>query len=112
MQPAANDIAARRDFARGEAPVRRFDPMEGPNADEMNPRPVQFSKMNPYGSATLEQTPSKGGMMKHEITGKMVPMSPYLAEKRAIQDTKLGAKPLGTQDANRFRDLIRKGKFA
>lgn len=110
LQPMANDIAARRDFARGEAPVQKFDPMAGPNADEMNPQPMQFSKMNPYGSATATSAPSKGGMMRHEITGKMVPMSPYLAEKRAIQDTK--NKPLGSQDANRFRDLVRKGRMA
>lgn len=108
--PGAQDIAARRDFARGEAPVQKFDPMAGPNADEMNPQPMQFSKMNPYGSATATSAPSKGGMMRHEITGKMVPMSPYLAEKRAIQDTK--NKPLGSQDANRFRDLVRKGRMA
>lgn len=108
--PGAQDIAARRDFARGEAPVQKFDPMAGPNADEMNPQPMQFSKMNPYGSATATSAPSKGGMMRHEITGKMVPMSPYLAEKRAIQDTK--NKTLGSQDANRFRDLVRKGRMA
>lgn len=108
--PGAQDIAARRDFARGESPVQKFDPMAGPNADEMNPQPIQFSKMNPYGSATATSAPSKGGMMRHEITGKMVPMSPYLAEKRAIQDTKI--KPLGSEDANRFRNLVRKGRMA
>lgn len=120
--PGAQDIAARRDFARGEAPVQFSGPtgssIKGGFADQASMLPftkqapgTMALKQNPYGSASSSYgLPSTGSIMKHEITGKMVPMSPYLAEKRAIQDTK--NKPLGSQDANRFRDLVRKGRMA
>jgi len=44
-------------------------------------------------------------MMPNPITGKMVPMNPYLQEQRAVQDTKFspetdGAKRIASQFSN------------
>ena len=107
LQPLAEEIRARRDFSRGEAPVQFNKPMENPNADEMNPQPMTAFKQNPYGTATATYgAPQKGGgMMPNPITGKMVPMNSYLQEQRAVQDTKFspetdGAKQVASQFSN------------
>lgn len=117
LQPVADEIAARRDFARGEAPVQYTNPMEGPNANEMNPAPIRAEKMNPYGTATATygSTPPAGGTMK-DAMGRAVPTTPYLKEQSEVQDTKFGAMPsstvpLGQDDAEQYRAIARGGKI-
>lgn len=128
--PRAEEIRAQRDFARGEAPVRFTDPNIGPNADEMNMRPIRAEKINPYGTATATLTPDgspakPGGTMTDPLTGKTVPMSQWSADQRAVQATKYGPDaaqagkgffnpskvPLGQDDADQYRQIARGGKM-
>lgn len=85
LQPMANDIAARRDFARGEAPVQQTT---------VNGMPA-LTKMNPYGTAIRQDLPPstgiRQGMMPDPLTGKMVPMRQWAADQSAVQATKLGS---------------------
>lgn len=61
--------------AKGEAPVQR----SGDTA----------FKVNPYGTATATFGERKGpGMVKDELTGKMVPISQAVADMKAAQATK------------------------
>lgn len=116
LQPLADEIAARRDFARGEAPVMFTDPNESPTADEMNPQPRRAVKANPYGTATATfgSKPPTGGTMADNM-GRTVPMSPYLREQNEVQDTKFGAMPssvpLGQNNAKQYRAIARGGKI-
>lgn len=88
LQPIADEIAARRDFARGEAPVSFTPSPNDPNADEM--APVRGEKVNPYGKATITYGGSKTqGTMKDPM-GRIVPMAPHLADQSAVQDSKFG----------------------
>ena len=94
--PRAEEMRAERDFAKGEAPVRFTDPNVGPNADEMNMRPIRAEKINPYGTATATLTPDgsaakPGGTMTDPLTGKTVPMRQWAADQSAVQATKYGA---------------------
>lgn len=83
--PGAQDIAARRDFARGEAPVQQTT---------VNGMPA-LTKMNPYGTAIRQDLPAstgvRQGMMPDPLTGKMVPMRQWAADQSAVQATKLGS---------------------
>lgn len=93
--PRAEEMRAERDFAKGEAPVRFTDPNVGPNADEMNMRPIRAEKINPYGTATATLTPDgsaakPGGTMTDPLTGKTVPMRQWAADQSAVQATKYG----------------------
>ena len=113
----AEEIAARRDFARGEAPVKVTDPNIGPNADEMYPQPLRAEKLNPYGSstATYGSKPVAGGTMR-DHAGRAVSMSPYLQDQSLVQDSKFGKmpdaqKPLGSMDADQFKAIARGGKM-
>lgn len=85
LQPMANDIAARRDFARGEAPVQQTT-VNGMSA---------LTKMNPYGTAIRQDLPTstgvRQGMMPDPLTGKMVPMRQWAADQSAVQATKVGS---------------------
>lgn len=92
LQPLADEIAARRDFDRGEAPVQFSDPMAGPNANEINPEPVRATKTNPYGTATATfgGPPTNGGTMKDPLTGNTVPIKQWTSQQSAVQDTKYG----------------------
>ena len=80
----AEDIAARRDFARGEAPVQKttIDGLPG------------MVKINPYGTATRQDLPAsvgvRAGMMPDPLTGKMIPMRQWAADQSAVQATKYG----------------------
>lgn len=90
LQPRADEIAAQRDFDRGEAPVS-FTPSNpnDSNADEMG-GPVRAEKLNPYGTATATYGgPKTQGMMTDSL-GRMVPMTSYLADQSAVQDSKFG----------------------
>lgn len=82
--PGAQDIAARRDFARGEAPVQQTT---------VNGMPA-LTKMNPYGTAIRQDLPAstgvRQGMMSDPLTGKMVPMRQWAADQSAVQATKFG----------------------
>lgn len=83
--PRAQDIATRRDFARGEAPVQQTT---------VNGMPA-LTKMNPYGTAIRQDLPAstgvRQGMMPDPLTGKMVPMRQWAADQSAVQATKLGS---------------------
>lgn len=116
LQPVADEIAARRDFDRGEAPVMFTDPNESPTADEMNPQPRRAVKANPYGTATATfGAPPPGGATTVDNMGRTVPMSPYLRDQSEVQDTKFGAMPstvpLGQDDAEQYRAIARGGKI-
>lgn len=117
LKPQAEEIAARRDFARGEQPVRFIQPDESPNADEMNPAPLRAEKINPYGTATATYGtgPAKSGGTMKDIMGRTVPMSPYLRDQSEVQDTKFGKMPstvpLGQDDAEQYRAIARGGKI-
>lgn len=97
--PAVEDIRARRDFARGEAPVKLTRAPEGAFAGQESLRSqtlrpvVSAEKTNPYGTATATfgpRAPGAGGTMTDPLTGKTVPMKGYLAQQSAVQDTKFG----------------------
>ena len=90
LKPTVDDIKARQEFARGEAPVS-FTPSNpnDPNADEMG-GPVRAEKVNPYGTATATYGgPKTQGTMKDPM-GRTVPMKSYLADQSAVQDSKFG----------------------
>jgi len=96
----AEDIRARRDFARGEAPVQRGTENGVPT----------LTKMNPYGTATATLGPSTGvrqGMMPDPLTGQMVPMRQWAADQSAVQATKFG--PDAGQAGN---DYLNKGAIS
>ena len=129
--PRAEEIRAQRDFAKGEAPVRFTDPNVGPNADEMNMRPIRAEKINPYGTATATLTPDGSAPMGDRatttdpLTGKTVPMRQWAADQSAVQATKYGPDaaragkdffnpskvPLGQDDAEQYRKIARGGKM-
>jgi len=128
LRPLAEEIRARRDFATGNTPATFSNPMENPNADEMNPQPIMGSKFGRYGSgSSLIGSPSgpkvtSGGVMPNPITGQMTKMNPYLQEQRDVQDTKYSpntqgakqiasafsaTKPLDAAKGQYFRDKVR-----
>ena len=136
FQAQADEIASRRDFARGEAPVMRtFD-----DGSQYPPGVRQTSgraeKMNPYGSATATYGPpsAQGGTMPDPLNpGRTIPVRQWTADQSAVQATKygpgasqagedylnpkkvtsastpIGSMPLGQGDANKFRSYARGG---
>lgn len=95
LQPLADEIAARRDFARGEQPVMYDRPGNGVSQDGqglMVPSPIRATKMNPYGTATATYggLPNGGGTMKDPLTGNTVPIKQWTSQQSAVQDTKYG----------------------
>lgn len=135
LQPQADDIRARRNFATGNQPATFINPMKNPNADEMNPQPMMGSKFGRYGggssligSANTPQVTS-GGVMPNPITGQAMKMNPYLKDQDAVTKTKSGpdkdkageklfnaksmasamksAKPLDAAKGKYFRDKVR-----
>ncbi len=89
----AQDIAARRDFERGEAPVMRTGasgqvlPSNAPQTQGM------ASKLNPYGPATTTfGAPQIGGaMMPNPLRrGEIIPMKQWAEDQSDVQDTKNG----------------------
>ncbi len=132
LQPMADEIAARRDFARGEAPVMFTDPNESPTANEMEPQPRRAVKANPYGTATATygSSPPAGGTMEDPLTGATVPIKQWTNDQSAVQATKYGpgaaqagadylnpkriaasTEPLGQDDAEQYRAIARGGKI-
>lgn len=96
LQPMADNIAANRDFARGEAPLQRtgsFSP--DANAQGGMRQTGGFAqKMNPYGTASAtygSTTPAgTGGMMPNPgMAGGQMPVGQWNQEQRAVQDTKM-----------------------
>lgn len=127
LGPGAQEIAARRDFARGEAPVQFSGQAGSPTS------PLRAEKMNPYGTATAEYSgPSQiGGTMPDPLNpGKTIPMRQWAADQSAVQATKFGpnagqagedylnpkkvssySTPLGSMDAEQFKAIARGGKM-
>lgn len=107
---AAEDIRARRDFARGEAPVQRT-----PTGTKDDPWASTATKLNPYGTATAMfggPARASGGTMTDPLTGKTVPMKGYLAGQSAVQDTKEPGNTSGAgfYDPKKIRSSMKKGK--
>lgn len=88
LQPIADEIAAQRDFNRGEAPVSFTPNPNDPNADEM--AVVRAEKINPYGTATATYGGDRKPSTMVDPMGRTVPMSSYLADQSAVQDSKFG----------------------
>ncbi len=124
LGPLAEDIRARRDFAKGEAPVTRTGAQGQPLPAGQKQTVGVATKVNPYGtaSATFGAPQTGGGMMPDPISGKLVAMGPALREQRAVQDTKFlpdsagakqikaqysSAKPLNAAKGQYFRDKVR-----
>lgn len=114
---AAEDIRARRDFARGEAPVQFTKAPAGGFAGQESMRSqttqpvISATKMNPYGSATATygpRAPGQGGTMTDPLTGKNVPMKEYLPQQSAVQDTKEPGE--SSYDPKKIRSSMKKGK--
>lgn len=82
--------------ARGEGAVQRFNAQGAqanisPEMERGGFRQTSGSafKVNPYGTATATFGERKGpGMVKDELTGKMVPISQAVADMKAVQATK------------------------
>ena len=135
LQPLADEIAAQRDFDRGEAPVMYDRPGNGVSQDGqglMVPSPIRATKMNPYGTATATYggLPNGGGTMKDPLTGNTVPIKQWTSDQSAVQATKYGpgaaqagedyfnpkkvaasTVPLGQADAEQYRAFARGGKI-
>ena len=118
---AAEDVRARRDFARGEAPVQFTRAPAGGFAGQESMRSqttrpvVSATKLNPYGSATATygpRAPGQGGTMTDPLTGKTVPMKDYLPQQSAVQDTKMpgSTSGAGSYDPKKIRSSMQKGK--
>lgn len=118
---AADEIAARRDFARGEAPVQFTKAPAGGFAGQESMRSqttqpvISATKVNPYGSATATygpRAPGQGGTMPDPLTGKTVPMKDYLAQQSAVQETKMPGSTSGESnyDPKKIRSSMKKGK--
>lgn len=135
FQARADEIAAQRDFDRGEQPVMYDRPGNGVSQDGqglMVPSPIRATKMNPYGTATATYggLPNGGGTMKDPLTGNTVPIKQWTSQQSAVQDTKYGpgaaqagedyfnpkkiaasTVPLGQDDAEQYRAIARGGKI-
>lgn len=126
LGPGAEDIRARRDFARGEAPVTRteINPGTPRSATEPFGTVSRVDKMNPYGTATAivpndpkAPVPRILPATTQDYMGHTVPMNPYLKQQSLVQDTKFGSmtpgsqKPLGQDDADSYRRIARGGKI-
>jgi len=100
----AQDIAARRDFERGEAPVQFTSPtgnnVSGGFADQASMAPYTRHapgtvaiKQNPYGTATATfgLPTNGGGMMPNPLRpGETIPTKQWMADQSDVQDTKYG----------------------
>jgi len=122
FQARADEIAAQRDFDRGEAPVTFDRPGNGVSQDGqglMVPSPLRATKINPYGTATATfgGPPTTGGTMEDPLTGATVPIKQWTNDQSAVQATKYGPgaaqagenyfgpkKTQGQVDANRYVD--------
>jgi hypothetical protein len=107
---AAEDIRARRDFARGEAPVQRTS-----TGTKDDPWASTATKLNPYGTATATfggPARTSGGTMTDPLTSKTVPMKDYLAQQSAVQKTKEPGNTSGESyyDPKKIRSSMQKGK--
>lgn len=134
-QARADEIAAQRDFDRGEAPVTFDRPGNGVSQDGqglMVASPLRATKINPYGTATATfgGPPTTGGTMEDPLTGATVPIKQWTNDQSAVQATKYGpgaaqagadylnpkriaasTEPLGRDDAEQYRAIARGGKI-
>lgn len=106
--------------AKGEGAVQRFNAQGSqanisPEMERAGFRQTSGSafKVNPYGTATATFGERKGpGMVKDELTGKMIPISQAVADMKAVQATK-GINPeTGAPMDEKFTEKARKQYFA
>jgi hypothetical protein len=113
---AAEDIRARRDFARRDALQETSSRQGGLVPSSAGGRPslssdysASFSSKYGSGSGTAGKT---SGAMTDPLTGKTVPMKGYLAGQSAVQDTKEPGSTSGESyyDPKKIRSSMKKGK--
>lgn len=113
---AAEDIRARRDFARRDALQETSSRQGGLVPSSTGGRPslssdysASFSSKYGSGSSVAGKT---SGVMTDPLTGKTVPMKGYLAQQSAVQDTKETGSASGESyyDPKKIRSSMKKGK--
>ena len=112
----AEDIRARRDFARRDALQETSSRQGGLVPSSAGGRPslssdysASFSSKYGSGSGTAGKT---SGAMADPLTGKTVPMKGYLAQQIDVQDTKKPGSTSGESyyDPKKIRSSMKKGK--
>lgn len=113
---AADEIAARRDFARRDALQETSSRQGGLVPSSTGGRPslssdysASFSSKYGSGSSVAGKT---SGAMADPLTGKTVPMKEYLPQQSAVQGTKEPGNTSGESyyDPKKIRSSIKKGK--
>jgi hypothetical protein len=116
LQPAADEIAARRDFARRDALQETSSRQGGLVPSSAGGRPslssdysASFSSKYGSGSGVAGKT---SGVMADPLTGKTVPMKEYLPQQSAVQGTKEpgNTSGAGSYDPKKIRSSMQKGK--
>jgi hypothetical protein len=116
LQPAAEDIRARRDFARRDALQETSSRQGGLVPSKTGGRPslssdysASFSSKYGSGSGVAGKT---SGVMADPLTGKTVPMKEYLPQQSAVQKTKEPGNTSGESyyDPKKIRSSMQKGK--
>jgi hypothetical protein len=116
LQPAADEIAARRDFARRDALQETSSRQGGLVPSSAGGRPslssdysASFSSKYGSGSGVAGKT---SGAMADPLTGKTVPMREYLPQQSAVQKTKEPGNTSGESyyDPKKIRSSMQKGK--
>jgi hypothetical protein len=112
----AEDIRARRDFARRDALQETSSRQGGLVPSSAGGRPslssdysASFSSKYGSGSGVAGKT---SGAMTDPLTGKTVPMKEYLPQQSAVQDTKEPDNTSGARsyDPKKIRSSMKKGK--
>lgn len=113
---AAEDIRARRDFARRDALQETSSRQGGLVPSKTGGRPslssdysASFSSKYGSGSGVAGKT---SGVMADPLTGKTVPMKEYLPQQSAVQKTKEPGNTSGESyyDPKKIRSSMQKGK--
>jgi hypothetical protein len=112
----AEDIRARRDFARRDALQETSSRQGGLVPSSAGGRPslssdysASFSSKYGSGSGVAGKT---SGVMADPLTGKTVPMKEYLPQQSAVRDTKEPGNTSGESyyDPKKIRSSMQKGK--
>lgn len=105
--------------AKGEGAVQRFNAQGSqanisPEMERAGFRQTSGSafKVNPYGTATATFGEKGPGMVKDELTGKMVPIIDAVADMKAVQATKGIDPETGAPMDEKFTEKARKQYFA
>jgi hypothetical protein len=113
---AAEDIRARRDFARRDALQETSSRQGGLVPSKTGGRPslssdysASFSSKYGSGSGVAGKT---SGVMADPLTGKTVPMKEYHSQQSAVQETKEPGNTSGESyyDPKKIRSSMQKGK--